>query len=281
MFTLPCLIPVIALTFADASFLPDSPPPPRAPSQSDLSLKGNTSFSLPSAPAQFDLSLKLDAPLLGASAIMWGASILVARGHSGPVATGAGSGVWSVDRIALGRTSASQALGSDVIRDALLIGVPLGLTVANWDGSSRSLLPAFLVGESIFASFAINELTKSFVNRPRPYTYAQGIASGDGRRSFYSGHTTVAFAAVTSGAYLLHELYPDSSAPLWLGALGLLGAASVGVLRVTSGKHFPSDVAVGAAAGVGIGWAVPWLHKRRRNWGLTIGVNQIGVAGTF
>jgi undecaprenyl-diphosphatase len=260
VFALPCLIPVIALTVANGASLP-------APSLSNTS------------PA-FDVSLTLDAPLLGASAAMLGASLFLTRAHSGPVATGLRSNLFAIDRIGSFRRRADQDLASTLIMSGLLIGAPLGLALAN-DVSARSWRPAFLVTESMLVSFALNQFTKSLVNRPRPYTYAEGSASGDGRRSFYSGHTTVSFAAVTSAAYLLHELHPDSSAPLWLGGLGLLSASAVGALRVTSGRHFPSDVAVGALTGVGIGLAVPWLHKRNRSWGISVGLDQVGVFGTF
>ena len=42
----------------------------------------------------------------------------------------------------------------------------------------------------------------------------------------------------------------------------LLYAASLGVaaLRVSAGKHFPTDVAGGAALGAGIGWLTAKVH---------------------
>jgi membrane-associated phospholipid phosphatase len=42
----------------------------------------------------------------------------------------------------------------------------------------------------------------------------------------------------------------------------LLYAASLGVaaLRVSAGQHFPTDVAGGAALGVGIGWLAARVH---------------------
>jgi membrane-associated phospholipid phosphatase len=42
--------------------------------------------------------------------------------------------------------------------------------------------------------------------------------------------------------------------------VGLVGSSVVGVSRVASGAHFPSDVLVGAAIGAGIGLALPAVH---------------------
>jgi membrane-associated phospholipid phosphatase len=236
---------------------------------------------LPPASPGFDLSLAVDASLLGASAAMFGAALLLNHAQSSPVRTGDPSGLWRIDRVAIGRDNASQDAASTVIQDVLVIGAPLGLALSEWQGSPKSLAPAFVVAESILASSALNQLTKSLVRRPRPYTYGQGLASGSAARSFYSGHTTTSFAAVTSLTVVLHELHPDSSVPWLLGAAGLSAATTVGVLRVTSGKHFPTDVAVGAVTGLAIGWAVPMLHRRPRTWGLTVAPDQVAVSGQF
>jgi membrane-associated phospholipid phosphatase len=42
-------------------------------------------------------------------------------------------------------------------------------------------------------------------------------------------------------------------------------AATTGVLRVLCREHFPTDVMVGAVAGMGIGFLVPWLHELPEN----------------
>jgi membrane-associated phospholipid phosphatase len=37
-------------------------------------------------------------------------------------------------------------------------------------------------------------------------------------------------------------------------------ASLVGIGRVLAGAHFPTDVAAGAAVGIGIGTLIPYLH---------------------
>jgi membrane-associated phospholipid phosphatase len=234
-----------------------------------------------SIPAVFDLSLKVDAGILGTSAAMFAGALLIERGRTGPDVTGDPGHIWSFDRIAIGRSSPGQSAASTVLQDALVIAAPLALAISEWDARPKGFIPALIVVESIVASSALNQLTKSLVHRPRPYAYARGSASGEADRSFYSGHTTASFAAVTSAALVLRDLHPGSAAPLWLGTVGFIGATAVGVLRVTSGQHFPSDVVVAALAGIAVGWAVPTLHKKPSRLTLGAGPNGFVLVGVF
>jgi membrane-associated phospholipid phosphatase len=58
-------------------------------------------------------------------------------------------------------------------------------------------------------------------------------------------------------------------------------AAVVGALRVSSGEHFPSDVSVGALAGVAAGWGVPALHRFAPRLQLSASPTGVGLSGTF
>jgi membrane-associated phospholipid phosphatase len=79
--------------------------------------------------------------------------------------------------------------------------------------------------------------------------------------SFYSGHTSTAFAMATAYGYLFTARHPRSKwiAPVWI--LGYAYASTTGVLRVAAGKHFWSDVIVGAIAGTAVGLAIPAAHR--------------------
>lgn len=127
---------------------------------------------------------------------------------------------------------------------------------------------ALVYGQTIAANLALNGVVKALVGRPRPFTYgddprARALAERhprDSRLSFYSGHAATAFAAAVSGAYLFSQSSTDTGArtAVWASSLALAGATSA--LRVRAGKHFPSDVLVGAAVGAGLGLLGPALH---------------------
>lgn len=97
------------------------------------------------------------------------------------------------------------------------------------------------------------QLLKVIVNRKRPIFYTSDAASALGvvedRHSMPSGHATAAFAVAMSYWLARRDLAGGHAKAA--GWIALATAAGVGVLRVVAGKHFPSDVAAGAAIGVG------------------------------
>jgi membrane-associated phospholipid phosphatase len=181
------------------------------------------------------------------------------------------SSVNRMDRFVTGLHSSGANTASDVMlwsmvalpfaAAALDVGVSSGGGWRGWATDSAVLAEAVLV------SAALNQLTKVAVQRPRPLLYdraagAPALAVADNHLSFYSGHTSTAFAAGMAWAFTFSRRHPGS--PWRYAAYG--GAAAlggtVGLLRVLAGKHFVSDVLVGAVAGTLVGVGVPWLHAR-------------------
>lgn len=120
--------------------------------------------------------------------------------------------------------------------------------------------------QNIMLSGIASSGVKESVSRYRPFLYNHSIAdnsklSSDNKRSFFSGHTTLAFASSVFFSSVYDELYPNSKYTeiVWTGSL--LVAGSVGYLRYRSGKHFPTDIITGAAIGSLIGYLVPYCHK--------------------
>lgn len=112
--------------------------------------------------------------------------------------------------------------------------------------SPRARETGLLAAEAGINSLIVGQALKYVFLRERP---DQGDATGHffrgGGRSFYSGHSTVAwsFASV-----IAHE-YPG-----WLSKVLAYGAAStISYMRVAGDEHFPSDVFVGAVTGYLIG----------------------------
>lgn len=91
------------------------------------------------------------------------------------------------------------------------------------------------------------ELIKTLAARNRPVLYTTDAPTAadnlDSRRSFPSGHAAAAFAIAVS--YWLDA--NEHTLPARVAALAT--AAGVAALRVAAGRHFPSDVAAGAALG--------------------------------
>ncbi len=162
--------------------------------------------------------------------------------------------------------SASAAHASDALV-ALTVLTPLAVQ-AGQGFHGRTAARALVYGETLALNLAVNTVTKVVVGRPRPYVYNEdpqvaayaARARGDAFRSFYSGHAATAFAAAASGGYLFAQSTADTGARTAVWASGLFLAGATANLRVRGGKHFPSDVAVGALVGAGIGVAVPLLH---------------------
>jgi len=137
----------------------------------------------------------------------------------------------------------------------------LAAPIEDWLG-----IGAMYAGSALM-SYATRTLLKATIDRDRPYMYfddppASRIADGDYDDSFPSGHAIMAFTGAAFTAALFKERYPDSPyrVPAVIAAY-VLASATVG-LRVGSGSHFLTDVAVGAAIGTFYGFIVPFASSR-------------------
>ena len=115
--------------------------------------------------------------------------------------------------------------------------------------------------ETLAVGLVVNAASKYIVQRPRPYTYSldpKAVAhrqqqGKDAHVSFYSGHATAAFAAAVAGSTLYAYGNPNEGARAALWGVEMALASATAVERVRAGKHFPSDVIVGACVGSAIG----------------------------
>jgi membrane-associated phospholipid phosphatase len=163
--------------------------------------------------------------------------------------------------------------GAAGVSDATLLasgGAPLAF---QWGlGPDLWLLNASVIGaEAVAANLAVNSLVKRWVPRPRPFMHASGPApsalrakaGADGYRSFYSGHASTAFTSATAGSLLVASATADRGLrrAAWGVHMALAGATAS--LRVSAGRHYYSDVLLGAATGVALGAAVPLAHGLR------------------
>lgn len=111
---------------------------------------------------------------------------------------------------------------------------------------------------SLIASGMITPVLSTLIGRERP-TSDQGAYSFHpfSGRALPSGHSTQAFAVAS--------VIATSYDQLWV-KVAVYGAAAVGsYARVRRGKHFPSDVVVGAVIGTAVGRSVVHFNRRLRS----------------
>lgn len=122
--------------------------------------------------------------------------------------------------------------------------------------------------ETAMISGGITNLTKSAFKRPRPYVYNELADNGrkysqNASRSFISGHTSLTATNTFFMAKVFNDFYPDSKLKPYIWTVAAVVPAVVGYFRVSSGNHFPTDVAAGYVIGASVGFLVPHLHKVR------------------
>ncbi len=161
----------------------------------------------------------------------------------------------------------TAAVLSDVVGTAAL---PAGLLAFGFfsarDAGDRDAfwVDTLVIAEAVSIAGALNVSLKYLAGRQRPYAYygRQPFYDDphDRNVSFYSGHTSMAFASATAaGTVYLMRGY--RGAPWVLGG-GLALAAFTGYLRIGADKHWFTDMVAGAAVGSLVGWAVPYLFHR-------------------
>jgi membrane-associated phospholipid phosphatase len=248
----------------------------RAAAVAALALLAALSVTTPGAAAAppagdvYELSAAREIPILAVSVAGLAASQLFWDGPGREPCPCDASGINGLDRSTAGRRDDGAATASNVVA-ALAVSAPFALDYfdirsgGSAEGFDRD---AVVMLEALALSGGVDQLVKAATHRPRPLLY--GLEPGDpaldetdNYRSFYSSHTASTFAVGIAYARTYALRHPDSDAR-WAvyGGAALVGAV-VGALRVASGRHFPTDVLVGAAAGTAVGLLVPALHGPR------------------
>jgi membrane-associated phospholipid phosphatase len=221
----------------------------------------------------------VDVPVLAASALVAGIPSLLASEIIDKSCPCDPSTVNRFDRGAIGNKDDVASVASDVTV-TVAMAAPLALELLAVRGKQALVTDLVVYAEVLLVNAALTEIAKYTVQRPLPRTYAGDpnlVGSAGGYRSFYSGHTSSTFAALSFGAFTLGRRTGERVWP-WLVVAGV--GASVAVERVAAGRHFPTDVIAGAVMGTLVGVGVPWLHLRHDLRVVPVR-GGLGIAGRF
>lgn len=173
----------------------------------------------------------------------------------------------ALDRAVVGAHSEDWATITDIALGVAIGGAVLGVTLdallSGSDTKARDLLTDLLVfTETVASVMLVTTGLKFAVRRDRPNHYdpSRDIGGADSYMSFPSGHTSMVGAAAFAFATNFWLRHPDSPWR-WVVGAGAAGATALaGAGRVAGGRHFPTDVLVGALLGIAGGIGIPLLH---------------------
>lgn len=152
-----------------------------------------------------------------------------------------------------------------------------------YENDKRILLDNLIVfSEILIAQSAIAKWTKTLTHRYRPFVYDDEISNlkkkqRNSQHSFFSMHSSTAFAAATYGYYYYYKNYGNN---LFIGSLLFGSAGATAALRVAAGQHFPSDVFIGGLVGSGISYLICKYHHEK-NTRITFDHNSIEISFKF
>ena len=120
--------------------------------------------------------------------------------------------------------------------------------------------------QTLILGVALPAYGKGGVQRIRPYAYNPDVPidskmTSETKRSFFSGHTTMAFASMVFFSTVYSTYYTNSKAKSYIWTGSMLIASTVGYLRIAAGRHFLTDVLVGVIVGAAIGYTIPKIHE--------------------
>jgi len=220
------------------------------------------------AQSPYRTSWEKDGPILGIGCASSAVGLALYESVSSPTAMdisqlSSGSVNW-FDRSATSHYSESAASASNVLF-AIAAAAPLALfTDATVRDDWRPIMLMYVETWSFIGG--TSTLSKGLIERYRPYVYNPDVSmdkklTSDAKKSFFSNHTTTAFASAVFLSTVYGDYHPDSEWRPYIWAGSLLMASVVGYLRYEAGEHYPTDILTGAAVGSAIGYIIPWMHR--------------------
>ena len=164
--------------------------------------------------------------------------------------------------------------GRHLVREALYRG---GLSPIFWLIAAAMAALSFWRGHRLAAGFVVaaavtrlaSVLIKEIVERPRPSSLEVSVSEHAAGFSFPSSHVFATAALLGFMIFLAQELIPNARARIATQATLLSLIILMGVQRVSTGAHWPTDVlAAWVWGGVAVfALAQLYLHCARCDWG--------------
>ena len=200
--------------------------------------------------------------------------------------------VLPIDRCATYYLSEGWDNTSDISRNMILYASPLVFVPQALDLNFKNMITlGTMYLEVYYLTKGFTYIVKSTSQRTRPYMYNSSLSEDERLQiaadtwsengSFFSGHTSAAFASAVFISKTYTDIYGESvwSDLIWGGTLTLAGITAYS--RVRAGKHYPSDVIAGAITGAAIGYFIPELHKKTKDKDYSITIMPGGLEFSY
>ena len=242
--------------------------------------------------AKFALGIKLDTVIVVAIVILSFASIELHKVKEeafsgftvGSLDQAAIEQINGLDQTAAGRWDIVAKDKGKLFKNTAIYIIPLSLLL--FLGSIKGRLVLFFIfSQGYMLTEILTGLTKALVDRYRPFAYMstsgleslgqeageefrEDIVEYDILNSFFSGDASVLAYGFVFFA-LAFSVYRNRTTRLvvWIAAFAAIAAGCY--FRTMSGKHFPSDVIVGAVVGAMVAALILWLHFKPKDSDLT------------
>jgi len=253
-------IGILAMVLVVRTSLAASSPPP-AESKTAVEQSPPTTLAEAGLPA-YELNLAADLPLLAAGGLVMVAWVLdLEPAACAPLCDP--EDLNAFDRTVAGYYDKKWKYASDALFGVVSLGAIATLFIdEGWKNGINDLV---VVLESFAAANGLAIIMSTATRRPRPLVYGEKAPLEERESyfsslSFFSGHTAGSFAFTFSLFSTIHRRKPCSPLSWVVLAFGVAASSMIATGRVMSGKHFPTDVIVGAGVGTAMGLAIPALH---------------------